>query len=127
METEAHPRLTECFKAIKEQFKDIHVSQVWRGQVDQDNDYKDGKSRLKWPNSQHNCMYSNKPRSRAIDVFQLLPSAQALWPQRYFREISDWCIQSHLPLMWGGNWITFKDFDHFVMCFPRPLHVEQFA
>jgi len=88
---------------------DMTIVTGYRGQVEQDQAFKDGRSLLKFPNGKHNqlpskavdaCPYpydweKNEPDIRLL-ADHLKATAEAL----------------QIDLEYGGDWVGFKDTDH---------------
>lgn len=113
---EADPRLAAWFHDyVKPQFPDAHISCAWRGQLDQDRAYLEGKSRLKFPKSKHNRISDGKPASLALDLFRLLPDGKAEFPPGFYFQIAEVVRENKVPIEWGGDWRAkgFTDMPHF--------------
>jgi hypothetical protein len=114
---EGHPRLKEWFETVvKKHFPEAHASCVWRGKEDQDRDFAEGKSKLRWPKSHHNRLDENgKPQSKAVDLFWLSSDGkQALFPLDWYKEIFATAVDySAIPIRWGGTFKTLGDSNHF--------------
>lgn len=52
----------------------------------------------------------------AVDLCAIV-NGVVLWEEKYYHQIADamFCASALLntPVIWGGNWKTIKDFDHF--------------
>lgn len=104
-----HPKLQEV---LDEAIKHYDFSVIWghRGRYDQDEAYRTGNSKLRWPLSKHNSL-----PSRAFDVIP--------YPNGFKSDDSEFYLQAtHIlraalelgvPLNWGGHWKNFKDLAHF--------------
>lgn len=109
-------RLQEiCNEVIKH--IDFTVLIGYRDQKDQDLAFKNGTSKLKWPNSKHNSF-----PSKAVDIAPYPID----WHNRdRFCLLAGWMLctakQKGIKLRWGGDWNrnynpkdeTFQDFPHF--------------
>ena len=93
--------------AIKEY--DFTILCGHRGEAEQNKAFKEGNSKLKFPNSKH-----NKSPSLAVDI--------APYPIDWnnidrFRELSiiiKRCAkEAGIKITWGGDWRTFKDYPHY--------------
>lgn len=97
---------------IKAKYPDVHIAWAYRDQASQDEAFKSGASKLVFPLSAH-----NKKPSRALDLFQLSPTGQAIFDPiamaRIYFEAGKW-------LKWGGNFRTLGDAGHFEL----PADVE---
>lgn len=109
-----HPDIRKvCEQLIKTY--DFSVTCGHRGKADQEAAYKNGNSKVRWPNSAHNALPSN-----AVDLvpypvdwndigrFKEL-AAGFLAIANFMRELG---IIKH-EFVWGGNWRTLKDYPHF--------------
>lgn len=110
---EAHPKVWEIWKELKQEFPSAHVAWVWRNKLQQFSEFKKGASKLEFPHSQHNKTLQEKPCSRAFDVFSLNPKGVAVWDPGYMRTIWKWIQSRQFPMRWGGAWQTLGDFNHF--------------
>lgn len=105
----AHPDLATWFRtAVKPNYPDAHVSWGYRDQADQEAAFQDGKTKLHFPNSAH-----NKVPARALDLFQINAAGVAAWQPLFFAAISDRNKLDYPHIIWGGNWKTLGDGDHF--------------
>lgn len=108
-------RLATCDQRLQDLFndviqtKDCSILVGYRCQADQDAACAAGNSQTPWPTSRHNCQPSH-----AVDV--------APWPIKWedingFREFASFVKQRAaalgIPIVWGGDWISIKDYDHF--------------
>lgn len=99
-------RLQKFFTAFQMGLPTVHVSWGFRSQQEQNEAYDSGHSRLQWPESKHNAQ-----PALAIDCFELDGNGMAHWSPEWFG--------AHLApaaraagLVWGGDWVSFKDFSH---------------
>jgi len=105
-------KLLTCNEKIQDifneviKFYDITILCGYRRKEEQDQHYKEGKSKVKWPNSKHNVYPSN-----AIDV--------APYPldwfgiKRYFYLAGIVMGVAHMKeyeVVWGGDWDSDNDF-----------------
>lgn len=105
----AHPDLAAWYRtSVKPKYPDAHVSWGYRDQVGQEAAFEDGKTRLHFPNSAH-----NKVPARALDLFQINAAGSAVWEPRFFASLSDANKLDYPHIIWGGNWKTLGDGDHF--------------
>lgn len=109
----ADSRLITWFLKKKEIHPEIHVSWAWRGQADQDRFFREGKTFLKWPESEHNHMEHGVPCARALDLFCLTDKGQAIWDEAFFARLASECEKDGDPILWGGNFRKLGDGDHF--------------
>lgn len=113
--TQAHQDLSQWFRIkVKPLHQDCHISWSYRGKQDQETAFLDGKTKLHYPNSDHNKVdAAGLPCSRALDFFELDYNGQARWAWGYFKKISDENIGE--PVFWGGHYPHLGDADHFAM------------
>lgn len=111
--TQLNKELASYASDILARFPDCHISCAFRGEAEQNQAFKNGKSRLKWPNSKHNVMKDGLPCSEAIDLFQLSDLGTAIFNRDYYKTIFNFIKENQLPIAWGGLWVTFKDNPHF--------------
>ena len=110
---QAHPILASIYDRVKAKFPDTHIAWTFRDKYYQDLAYRDGRSRVRWPDSKHNAMENGLPRARAIDLFRLRPDLVAAWEISFYRDIWEFIKSSGVPIMWGGEWKKFTDSPHF--------------
>ena len=88
---------------------DFSVSCGYRGEQAQNEAYAAGHSRLRYPQSRH-----NRSPSQAMD---LIP-----WPvdwgnigrfKALAKIVKKTAADMNIPLDWGGDWLTFKDYPHY--------------
>jgi len=103
-----HPDLQNIMRTVIRDF-DFTVLCGERGEAEQNTAYNTGKSKLRYPLSKHN----RKP-SDAIDI--------APYPIDWndagrFHELAGRVLEVaalfDVPIVWGGQWETFKDLPHF--------------
>lgn len=88
---------------------DFSVAVGHRGQQEQEEAVALGRSKLHWPKSAHNSM-----PSRAMDLVPWPVDWQDLERFKALAVIvKEEAARLHIPLVWGGDWTTFKDWDHF--------------
>jgi len=114
-------RLATCHKDLQTLFNEVvrdfdcAVICGYRGQKEQDEAYKKGTSKLKWPRSKHNIT-----PSEAIDVMPYpidwkdiekikLFGAYVKSKARELKKVG----KMENRIEWGGDWKGFKDFPHF--------------
>lgn len=120
-----HPLLREWFHKIKGLFPECHTSWVWRGEQDQRECFRAGKSNANWPTSPHNTTRLNpdtglnEPYSSAMDLFRQVNGAFSAQAD-YFKSINAVIKAMGCPLEWGGSWVDSNgrplrlgDLDHF--------------
>lgn len=114
-----HPDLQKVLnKAIE--FIDFAITEGYRDQATQDKYFAEGKSKLKFPNGEHNKMPSN-----AVDIVPYIngkPSYKEKDCVYYAGFIIGIAESMNIKLRWGGNWDedgeiisdqTFQDLVHF--------------
>ena len=104
-----HPELRAVLDESIKHY-DFTVLAGFRGEREQNEAYRNGYSKLKWPNSEH-----NKRPSRAVDI--------APWPEVYNASKRDWYeMATHVlraasklgvDVRWGGHFNGFFDGAHF--------------
>jgi hypothetical protein len=100
---DAHAELVKWFRNLKEAFPDVHTSCTYRGKEEQDLFFKQGMSKLKYPNSMHNKTKDGKPCSRAIDLFQIRSDQVPCWQKSYYQKLTDHLKAQDAPLDWGWD------------------------
>jgi peptidoglycan L-alanyl-D-glutamate endopeptidase CwlK len=103
----AHPNLQAIFNEVIKQY-DCSVLCGHRGKADQDKAFADGKSKLKWPKSNH-----NKTPSRAVDVVPF-PIDWKNETEFYIMAdiVKNIAKRLKIKVSWGGDWKTFRDLPH---------------
>ena len=108
-----HPYLQLILNKVIQTY-DCTILCGFRAELGQNTAFEAGKSMLAWPESKHNNMLGYKPYSLAIDV--------GPWPLDWddideFKHLGGRILQAAdclgIPLVWGGNWTTFKDYPHY--------------
>lgn len=98
---------TICRTVIQEY--DHSVICGYRDEEAQGKAFKDGKSKLQWPDSKHNQL-----PSMAVDV---APYPIDWDNTERFHELAGHMLEVayllNINLEWGGHWKTFKDFPHY--------------
>jgi len=98
--------LQYLFTRVLEGF-DHSITEGYRGKVVQDRYFKEGKSKLQWPDSGHNNRNENdQPCSLAVHA---LPYPKFDWGDRerfhYFAgHVIGVAKEFGIPLIWGGDW-----------------------
>ncbi len=106
---QSDPVLTAWFhQNVKPAFPDAHVSWTYRDEISQGAAVADGKSKLDFPNSAH-----NKLPAKAIDLFQIDDCGRAKWNPAFFSAINDMNVELGIGLLWGAQFRTLGDSDHF--------------
>jgi len=110
------PEMKEKAIQFKELCKEAGIDALiyctWRGKKEQDKAFAEKKSKLKFPNSKHNCVsVQGKPASKAFDaVAQCNGIAQ--WNDLHaYAKMGE--IARSIGLEWGGDWVKFRDRPHF--------------
>lgn len=103
-----HPKLIRVVLAVAER-KPLIVVCGHRGKEDQDRAYREGKSKLRWPNSRHNAW-----PSEAVD---LAPAPLDWDDTRRFKGLAVAILEEGrnqgTEITWGGSWRGFVDVPHF--------------
>lgn len=99
----AHPVLRQwVLEGVRPRHPEAHVSCAWRNEQDQNRDYAEGKSKLKWPLSNHNKFDDQgNPCSLAVDLFELASNGMACWRWLFFKMIADEAKADEAPIDWG--------------------------
>jgi len=96
-----------AFEAIEH--IDFTVLCGFRSELEQNEAYTRGNSKLRWPRSMHNVM-----PSAAMD---LAPYPIDWNNLKRFEDLAgvilDIAEANKTPITWGGNWATFRDYPHF--------------
>lgn len=96
---ECHPDLRRLMTAVLSR-RDISIVCGHRSREDQDTAYRNGKSKVRWPDSKHNSV-----PSRAVDVVP--------WPEKWSSEqafldlnriVLEEANRLGVNLRWGGDW-----------------------
>jgi len=103
-----HKDLQTVLYAAIEDF-DFSVICGRRGEDEQNEAFAAGRSKLQWPESKH-----NKVPSMAVDI---TPYPLDWSDIDRFKDMATIVLekasQLGVPLRWGGNWTTFRDYPHF--------------
>lgn len=114
-----HEDMQKLFKEVVKHF-DCTIIEGRRGKEAQDEYFRTGKSKLKWPNSKHNAQTPDL--SRAVDVAPYPIDWKDKERFYYFAGVvKGIATQMDIPLRWGGDWDqdtqvhdqTFFDLPHF--------------
>lgn len=109
----ADPKIKDWFYDMKTKFPQLHISCSWRGKDEQDRAFKEGKSKLKFPESPHNKSdATGKPASQALDVFTLSEEGQAQFLQKFYLKLWQETKKDY-AMIWGGNFKSLGDANHF--------------
>lgn len=117
------PRLQVIVRAvINAEIMDLTVTEGVRSQEDQDKYYKEGKSRIRWPNGKHNVVEEGQ-KSKAVDVAPFV-SGKLSYNFGHCVHLAGLMIMAGralgVKLRWGGNWdmdgepVTDQDFQDLV-------------
>lgn len=103
-----HPDLIRVVEAASQDF-DLAVICGYRGKDDQDRAFREGRSKLRWPQSKH-----NRSPSLAVD---LAPFPIDWDDEPRFKAMAV-CVLGHaqrlgVKITWGGSWRRFVDQPHF--------------
>ena len=103
--------------AIKDSPLDFGVVCGFRGEIEQEEAYRNGRSNARWGESDHNVMRGNNPWSLAVD---LAPYADGrfLWEdEEAYAALAGHIMSTAARLghrvEWGGNYASIKDLPHF--------------
>lgn len=102
------PALQELFNAVIE-IQDCSILVGHRGQEDQDKACAAGKSQTPWPTSCH-----NSTPSRAVDAAPYPIDWNDIERFKQFAAVVKGIADARgIKIRWGGDFKTFKDYDHF--------------
>ena len=104
------------FAKIKEAFPSVHISCAYRDAASQNAAFKEGKSKLTYPNSPHNQINTQgQPASRALDLFNLSIEGLATFPPAFYAAIANYCERESngAKIKWGGTFKILGDSNHF--------------
>ena len=105
-----HPLIQEVLNEAIELY-DFAVLCGYRGEKEQNEAFNTGHSKLQFPKSKHNIM-----PAEAVDCAPF-PISWAKDMEYRFKEMADVILlvadNKKINLVWGGNWINFKDMPHF--------------
>lgn len=111
---ELHPLMGQYALSIIHMFPQCHISCAFRDKLSQNAAYRDGKSKLQYPNSKHNKTDTRGEMcSEAIDLFRLGDDGKAYFDVETYKNIWTYCMHEGMLITWGGTWKTFKDHPHF--------------
>jgi hypothetical protein len=104
----AHASLGDWFRQVKSLYPDLHVSWGYRDAASQLEAFKEGKTKLNFPNSAH-----NKTPALALDLFQIDEQGKAKWDGVFFAKLDAFNQEKGHAIKWGGHFKHLGDFDHF--------------
>lgn len=104
---------------------DISIVWGWRGESIQNNLFRMKTSKKEWPNSEHNFIQDNKPRSKAFDFGPYIAGVGIPWKDTHLFGVVAGVFfaaanELGFILRWGGDWDmdgltidqTFMDWGH---------------
>lgn len=111
-----HPILKEKAIEFKELCLNVGITILiyctWRDQESQDKAFKEGKSKLKFPNSKHNFIDSEGRRSaKAFDCVPMRGKTAQWNDVTSYAKMGE--IGKSIGLRWGGEFKGFSDKPHF--------------
>jgi peptidoglycan L-alanyl-D-glutamate endopeptidase CwlK len=109
---ECHPDLQRVVRrAVELMPPDIDCTVLcgWRGKLDQQRAFRDGKSKLQWPESRHNSIPAEAVDLAPFPIDWNDRAAFVLLASYVLAAASDLGIR----VTWGGHWRGFPDFPHF--------------
>jgi peptidoglycan L-alanyl-D-glutamate endopeptidase CwlK len=100
-------RLREIFNEVIKVY-DCSIVQGYRGKEDQNRAFEEGKSQLRYPESNHNQL-----PSKAVDVIPY-PSGYEDIGEFFVLATHVFAVANRLgyKVRWGGHWKSFKDYPH---------------
>ncbi|RKZ04349.1 M15 family peptidase [Candidatus Fermentibacteria bacterium] len=119
-----HPALVGVLeRALGYNLMDMTIIETVRSKEKQDEYYRTGKSRVRWPYGKHNVT-ATKPLSRAVDVAPYIAGKGLSWDSRHCLFMAGMILaaakEEGVPVRWGGNWdmdgepVTDQDFQDLV-------------
>lgn len=103
-----HPDLQRVFDEVIKRY-DCSIICGHRGQAEQDEAFRTGHSKLRWPSSRH-----NSTPSQAVDA---VPFPVDWGNKKRFEELAmvvkEVADELDVKISWGGDWKTFKDLPHY--------------
>lgn len=102
-----HPDLARVFLGVIE-FEDCSILCGHRGREEQSLAFREKRSKVMWPYSRHNSL-----PAEAVDVMPYpidwddIPRIE-----RFAKSVKDYAKSVNVPVEWGGDWVTFKDYPH---------------
>ncbi len=110
----AHPIFQKIWPQVKEEFKTIHVSCAYRSAPEQELAFQQGRSRLHFPDSDHNKTDSEGNMcSRAVDYFFINLDGVAVFPPWQYLKLAEWFEKNDTQIGAGIRWTKFRDAPHF--------------
>lgn len=111
----AHPYLSSWFKKkVKKQYPNAHISWAWRGEADQNQFLKEGKTTLPFPRSPHNKSKPDGTKcAMALDLFLIDDDGSARFPPLWYAKLNTENEADREPIRWGGKFKSIGDGDHF--------------
>jgi peptidoglycan L-alanyl-D-glutamate endopeptidase CwlK len=109
---ECHPDLQRVVRlAVELMPPDIDCTVLcgWRGKLDQQRAFRDGKSKLQWPESRHNSIPAEAVDLAPYPIDWNDRAAFVLLASYVLAAASDLGIR----VSWGGHWRGFPDLPHF--------------
>lgn len=104
----AHEDLQKWFRDLKSRHSDVHVSWSFRDEASQDQAFREGKTKLRFPASPH-----NKTPAMALDIFQIDDSGKPKWDPIFNTKVNYESLNLGYQLRWGGTFKSLGDYDHF--------------
>lgn len=113
--TQADPYLSWWYKTVvKPNFQRAHISWSYRDQENQEQCFRDGKSKLHYPHSRHNKMDENgNPKAEALDLFEIDENGIGVWHPGFFVQINSINESRAIAVEWGPKIGMPWDGDHF--------------
>lgn len=103
-----HPDLQRVFNEVIKRY-DCSVICGHRAQAEQDEAFRIGVSKVRWPSSRH-----NSTPSQAVDA---VPFPVDWGNKKRFEELAmvvkEVADELDVKISWGGDWKTFKDLPHY--------------
>lgn len=118
----AHPYVQEWWGKVKKAHPEAHISWAFRDEKSQNAAYREGKSKLEWPDSPHNHEENGQPCSLALDLFQLSTQGNAIWNYAWFKALGEKFCGQGSGMRWGIK--SLGDYDHYQMRLPERVQAN---
>ena len=110
----AHKTLQSWYRRHKVRNPNSHISWAYRGKDDQEQFFKEGKTRCHFPDSPHNHLdEKSQPESLALDLFQIDEDGNARFSPKWYAKVNAENEADKEPIIWGGTFKSIGDGDHY--------------
>jgi hypothetical protein len=112
---DAHPYMRDWFDRTRFRHNDAHISWSYRDKESQEDAFARGATKCHFPKSAHNRVNpeTQAPESYALDLFQLTENNTAKFDPMFYARIADESNKNKDEIIWGGNFKSIGDSDHF--------------